>query len=256
MQSYYMNTLLFVVAMLAVLFFAGNYINAGQSLSLPGVSDASAETAANEVAAQSLLKGHRTFDASMRFGQLTFHGAAFTFEDADATDSFAPYNFSFRTDQFTQTPRMDDTLIASFYARHGANFSDNSGVLTNTCVNPREGNNTSADGIALTAPILCMITSDIPNQQLGMIGVVQPADNTIGLESGDATCRAEVAHWRTLPTFGNINIILCAVVDQPYNPDARRADEWMDVIYYQQAGDTNLLNMRGTTRNFQSVRGS
>lgn len=256
MQSYYMNTLLFIVAMLAVLFFAGNYINAGQSLSLPGGEVGSVEIATSEAPDEDPLMGHRSFDANMRFGQLTFHGAAFTFQDLDETDGFAPYNFAFQTDRFTQTPRMGDTLISSFYARHKSSFSDNSGVLTDTCVNPREDNNISADGLVLTSPILCMIASDVPNRQLGMIGVVQPADSTVRLENGDATCRAEIAHWRTLPTFTNISIIICAVVDKPFDPDARRAEDWMDVIFYQQFNGTQLLNMRATTRNFQTIRGS
>ncbi len=256
MKSYYMNTLLFAVAALAILFFAGRYINAGQSLSMPEFIAASDDSPESTVPQVSPLRGHRTFAATMRFGQLTFHGAAFTFEDKEATDGFTPYNFAFRTDQFTQTPRMGDTLISAFYRRHNASFSDNSGVLTNTCVNPREGTNTSADGIALTAPILCMITSDVSGRQLGMIGLVQPTDNAVGLASGDATCRGEIAHWRTLPNFSNIKIILCAVVDRPYNPDARRADSWMDVIYYQQISDTQLVNLQATDRNSRPLEGS
>ena len=245
MQSYFMNTLLFGVFMLGILFFANREIGNIQTATAADLST-SEGASTTETFRDDPLNGHRAFSAGMRFGQLSLHGAAFTFEDEDDTSSYVPYNFAFRTDQFTQTPRMDDNIIDGFYGRYKASFPTVSGVLTNTCVNSRDS---TADGIALTAPIVCQMMSAQPNQQMAMIGVIQPNDNTLALDSGDATCRGEVSHWRSLPGFQNIKTIVCIVVDKPYNPDARSASEWMDVIYYQQASDTLLLNLQATDRN-------
>lgn len=245
MQSYFMNTLLFGVFMLGILFFANREIGSIQAATSADVITAD-QAPISETFRDDPLMGHRTFSAAMRFGQLNMHGAAFTFEDESDTSGFVPYNFAFRTDQFTQTPRMDNNIIGGFYGRYKASFPTVSGVLTNTCVNFRD---TTADGIALKAPIVCQMMSAQPNRQMAMIGIVQPSDITVALESGDATCRDEVAHWRSLPGFQSIKTIVCIVVDKPYNPDARNASDWMDVIYYQQASDTVLLNMQATDRN-------
>lgn len=251
-----MNTLLFIVAAMGILFFASDTINSGDSFSFSEFISASADGSGNRAPRGDTLMGHRSFTASTRTGQLSFHGAAFTYEDIDDTSSFAPYNFAFEANLFTPTPDTGDTIITSFYQQYNASFTDESGVLTETCLNPREGSNTSAEGMALTAPILCMIASDAPGQRLGMIGVVQPADDTILVQSGDATCRGEVAHWQTFPIYEDIEIILCAVVDQPYDTGSLDADRWMDIIFYQQVSDTHLLNMDATQRNSQSAYGS
>ncbi|WP_341365673.1 hypothetical protein [Yoonia sp. BS5-3] len=239
MQSYVMNTLLFGVVMLGILFFANREI----STIVPE------QAATQELVVDDLLMGHRSFDGRMRFGQLTFHGAAFTFEDKDDPSTFVPYNFAYLTDRFSQTPRMDGNVIAPFYAQYDAAFSIDSGVLTDTCVNPRQDETEGADSIALKNPILCQIASALPDQAPAMIGVLQSEDPAAAFTDADATCRAEIALWRNQPGFEEIKIMFCAIVDGTGIEDGQPAGDWMDVIVYQQISDVTLATLRGAGRN-------
>lgn len=200
---------------------------------------------------EEILMGYRRFDASIEDGRLSFHGAAFTFLDADDPSTFMPYNFAFDGHGFVE---MTDTRVATeLYASNDAAFPTVSGVDGENCVTPRAGTLETADGTPLALSTLCRIVPAIPGQAEGMIGVIYPADNTKPLADGDATCRGEFDHWRSLPGFENKTIVLCAIVDRPYVEDAYSATRWMDVIFYQHyAGD--LYNMRADTRNFQSIR--
>lgn len=200
---------------------------------------------------EEILMGYRRFDADIQDGRLSFHGAAFTFLDADDPSTFMPYNFAFDGSKFVQM--TDTTLAAEFYARNDAAFPTVSGVDTQNCVTPRAGDMKTADGTPLALTTLCRIVPAIPGTAEGMIGVIYPADNAQPLADGDATCRAEFDHWRSFPGFKNKTIVLCAIVDRPHVQNAYMATQWMDVIFYQHYAGA-LYNMRADTRNFQSIR--
>lgn len=195
--------------------------------------------------------GQRTFDGNIRFGRLSFHGTAFTFTDRDDPTTFVPYSFAFDKNRFTEVPRINN--LGTFYDRYdAADMSIKSGVDLRSCVQPRLETMATGDGLSLTNPLLCRIQSSLPNSPDGMIGVIFPTDNKTPLADGDATCRSEIAHWLTLPGYENPSIVVCAVVDRPFDPDAYRAQDWMDVIFYQQYAG-KLYNMRADTRNFQRI---
>lgn len=198
-----------------------------------------------------ILMGYRRFDAEIEDNRLSFHGAAFTFLDADDPTTFMPYNFAFDGHSFVEM--TDTTLATEFYERNNADFPTVSGVDHQSCVTPRADSLETADGTPLAMSTLCRIVAAIPGHNEGMIGVIYPADNTTPLADGDATCRGEFDHWRSFPGFENKTIVLCVIVDRPYVEDAYSATRWMDVIFYQHhAGD--LYNMRADTRNFQRIR--
>ena len=200
---------------------------------------------------EEILMGYRSFDGDIQDGRLSFHGAAFTFLDADDPSTFIPYNFAFDGTAFRELP--EPTLAAEFYARNDAAFPTVSGVDLQSCVQPRADSGTTADGTPLALTVLCRIVPAIPGNNEGMIGVVYPADDSTPLADGDATCRGEFQHWRSFPGFENKTIVLCAVVDRTFVEDAYSATRWMDVIFYQHyAGE--LYNMRADTRNFQRIR--
>ncbi len=198
-----------------------------------------------------ILKGYRTFDATLEGDQLRFYGAAFTFLDAKDPSSFVPYNFAFDGAVFGEAPDQD--LARDFYARNDALFSTASSVDPYNCVEPRADSMTMADGTPLTHSLLCPIHAAHDTEQAGMIGVIIPDENSTPLADGDAACRAEFQHWRTLPGFEDKSIVLCAIVDRRFVPDAYSATSWMDVIFYQQHRGY-LYNMRADTRNFQRIQ--
>ncbi|MHA6262438.1 hypothetical protein ACXYMO_04480 [Arenibacterium sp. CAU 1754] len=200
---------------------------------------------------EEILMGHRTFDGSVRFGRLSFHGTAFTFTDRDDPKTFVPYSFAFDKNRFTPVPRVN--RLGKFYEKYNAgDLPIKSGVDLESCVEPRRETIATGDGLSLINPMLCRIQASLPNAPDGMIGVVFPADNETPLADGDATCRSEFAHWRTLSGYEDASIVLCAIVDRPFDPDAYRPQDWMDVIFYQQYAG-KLYNMRADTRNFQRI---
>ncbi|MDX8353458.1 hypothetical protein [Cognatiyoonia sp. IB215182] len=203
---------------------------------------------------QDIVLAYRRFDADLRFGQLTVFGAVMTFDDIDEPASFTPYNFAFRRDKFTATPSFGQGPYTALYGRYNAEFPKTSGVVTESCINPRANNNTTEDGIALKQSMLCKLDSALPDRPAAMIGIIQPQVNEALPRGGDRTCRTEAAHWSTLPGFEDFDLIFCIVVDLPFDPDAYQASDWMDVITYQRFGSA-LFNMRAARRNFESIRG-
>ena len=198
-----------------------------------------------------ILKGYRTFYGEIRNDSLSFHGGAMTFLDAKDPTTFVPYNFAFDGDAFVDLPETE--VVPKFHKRYDTEFSTLSGVDTATCMSPRAKGEAAADGTALQLSLLCRINAALPDALPGMIGVIRPQEGQLPLADGDQTCRDEIVHWRDQAGFEDIDVILCAIVDLPHDPEAYSADFWMDVIFYQKYGRA-LLNMRAATRNFQRIR--
>jgi hypothetical protein len=199
---------------------------------------------------EEILIGYREFDGNIHSNRLSFHGAAITLLNANDPSTFKSYNFAFDRDGFAEMP--DTNTTQAFYDRYDADFPTTSGVDIESCVQPRPDTIATEDGTSLIFPTLCRIDSSTSDGPSGMIGVVFPADNEQPLADGDATCRAEIAHWRTLSGFADMPIVLCAVVDRPNDVGAHSGRFWMDVILYQHLGN-DLYNMRAESRNFQRI---
>ena len=195
------------------------------------------------------LKAYRVIDADLRLGQLSVSGAAFTFTDLEDPNTIVPYNFSFRHDHFTATPTINFPAHEKLYQRVDVNLPKTSGVVPETCINPRPQSNSTASGVALKTPLLCHLQASLPNSPPAMVGVIQPASNVALRARTDSVCRAELNHWITLSTFEDIPIVFCIVVDRPFLPDAYSADLWMDVIIYQR-GRRRISTLRAAGRNF------
>ncbi|PRY26052.1 hypothetical protein CLV78_101145 [Aliiruegeria haliotis] len=199
-----------------------------------------------------ILMGYRSFDADLRGDRLTFVGGAFTFLDRDDPQTFEAYLFQYDGTSFLPTRLAQSQAAAKLFSRYGAAVPGEPVPAASGCIDPRPGQPATAAGIPLRAPVLCHLSSATPGGLPAIIGVLNPAPDTLPLDSGDETCRAEIAHWLTLPGFEDAEVVLCAVVDQPFLKDAYSASYWMDIIFYQQRG-TRLLNMRADRRNFQKI---
>jgi len=193
---------------------------------------------------------HRTFDARITTNRLSFSGTILSFTAQDDPATFASYTFAFHETQFTPLP--DTSAVAAFQEQFGVEHPVQSTVDIDSCIETRPDTIATADGTSLIFPTLCRINATAEGEAPGMIGVIFPADNTIPLRDGDATCREEIAYWRTLPGFADIGIVICAVVDRPFDPNGR-AQNWMDVIAYQHV-DGALFTMRAESRNFLRIQ--
>jgi hypothetical protein len=198
---------------------------------------------------EQILMGYRAFEADIRNSRLSFYGSALTFLDDDDPTTYSAYNFSFDSVGFVKLP--DTNFVENFHASYGVDFPTVSGVDIESCIAIRTDTTATSDGISLIFPTLCRIQST-SGQSNGMIGVIFPEDNKKPLEDGDATCRSEIAYWRTLPGFTDVTVVLCAIVDLPYVANAYSATFWMDIIFYQQYGN-ELYNMRADSRNFRRI---
>lgn len=195
-----------------------------------------------------LLLAYRDFEGRVQSDRLSVHGGVVTFLDRDTTESFVAYNFAYSDLGFTSM--LPPGPVGALHARYGLRLPTRSTVIADSCIDPRPGTTTTGRGVALIRPTLCRIAPSRAGAPMGVIGVLFPSEP--GTRDGNAMCRKEARHWHALEGFGDAGVVICIVVDRPPEPKARKAEDWMDVIAYQQIGDA-LLTMRASRRNFTSI---
>lgn len=224
----------------------------GDDLKSEEKSRAFRDTLTGMLSGSPILMGYRTFDAGEHGGKLVFEGGAYTFLDRDDPSGFQTYAFRFDGERYVAAVPAASARLQQFFSRYDAAIPDGPVSAAGECTDPRPGTAATQDGIPLKTSLLCKLPSATPGGRMAAIGIVDPDPTSLPLENGDATCRREVEHWLSLERFRDIEIVFCVVVDRIPDPEAYSDESWMDIIFYQKRG-TRLMNMRGTTRNFQRI---